>query len=126
MRGISIRQPWAWLITHGHKPVENRTWETFYRGSILIHAGKIMTRADYEAACIFIESDDRIRHVIDLMPKPQDLERGGIVGQCELVGCVRSHPSPFFVGPFGFVMDNPRPLPFVARGGMLGIFTVML
>jgi len=23
---LSIRQPWAWLITHGHKDIENRTW----------------------------------------------------------------------------------------------------
>lgn len=126
MKALSIRQPWAWLITHGYKVVENRTWETFYRGPILIHAGKVMTKADYEAACIFMACDERIRHINAVLPLPKDLERGGIVGCADLVGCVRVHPSPFFVGPFGFVMAEAKPLPFVARGGMLGIFELML
>src|SRR5690242_9023233 len=38
MRIISIRQPWAALIVHGFKDVENRTWPTRYRGAVLIHA----------------------------------------------------------------------------------------
>jgi len=38
---LSIRQPWAWLIVQGHKPIENRTWPTTYRGPLLIHAGVI-------------------------------------------------------------------------------------
>lgn len=124
MRALSIRQPWAWLITHGHKVVENRTWETFYRGPLLIHAGKVMTKADYEAAYIFIAGDERIRHIVDLLPQPMDLERGGIVGQAELVDCVRDHESPFFCGPFGFVMANAKPGPFVIRAGRLGIFSL--
>ena len=35
---LSIRQPWAWLIAHGWKNIENRTWPTGYRGRFLIHA----------------------------------------------------------------------------------------
>ena len=42
MKAISIRQPWAWLIVHGYKDVENRTWATKHRGPILIHAGKTL------------------------------------------------------------------------------------
>jgi len=42
MKAILIRQPWAWLIVHGYKDVENRTWSTKYRGPILIHAGKTL------------------------------------------------------------------------------------
>ena len=38
MKCISIRQPWAWLIIKGVKPVENRTWSSSYRGPLLIHA----------------------------------------------------------------------------------------
>jgi hypothetical protein len=26
MRALTIRNPWAWAIAHGHKKVENRTW----------------------------------------------------------------------------------------------------
>lgn len=35
---LSIRRPWTWLILHGGKNVENRTWTTTYRGLLLIHA----------------------------------------------------------------------------------------
>jgi hypothetical protein len=38
MRAITVRQPWAWAITHG-KNVENRSRGTSYRGPLLIHAG---------------------------------------------------------------------------------------
>src|SRR5580765_3071606 len=40
MKALSIRQPWAWLIVNGHKPVENRSWPTKYTGKLLIHAGQ--------------------------------------------------------------------------------------
>lgn len=43
---LSIRQPWAWLILHAGKDVENRTWASRYRGPLLVHAGK---RPDTEA-----------------------------------------------------------------------------
>jgi hypothetical protein len=36
---LTIRNPWAWAIVHGGKPVENRGWRTAYRGPLLIHAG---------------------------------------------------------------------------------------
>ncbi|MBO3751112.1 ASCH domain-containing protein [Streptosporangiaceae bacterium NEAU-GS5] len=37
---LSIRQPWAELILQGRKTIELRTWETDYRGSFWLHAGK--------------------------------------------------------------------------------------
>ncbi|WP_297827689.1 ASCH domain-containing protein [Mycobacterium sp.] len=40
VRALTIRQPWAALIAHGTKRVENRTWGTAWRGTLLIHAGK--------------------------------------------------------------------------------------
>jgi hypothetical protein len=45
---LSIRQPWAWLILHAGKDIENRDWPTKYRGPFLIHASKGMTRDEYE------------------------------------------------------------------------------
>ena len=38
MKALTIKQPWASLIAHGVKDIENRTWKTKYRGKILIHA----------------------------------------------------------------------------------------
>lgn len=38
MKAITIKQPWASLIAHGIKDIENRTWRTNNCGRILIHA----------------------------------------------------------------------------------------
>lgn len=39
MKVITIKQPWASLITSGIKEYEFRSWKTNYRGKLLIHAG---------------------------------------------------------------------------------------
>jgi len=41
-RVLTVRQPWAWAIMMGFKPVENRTQNLAgtYRGPVLIHAGQ--------------------------------------------------------------------------------------
>ena len=41
MKAISIKQPWASLIVHGIKDVENRTWkcpQKYIGQRVLIHA----------------------------------------------------------------------------------------
>ena len=38
MKTLSIRQPFASLICRGIKTIENRSWDTAYRGKLLIHA----------------------------------------------------------------------------------------
>ena len=40
IRGLSVRQPWAWAITCAGKTVENRSRPTSYRGLLAIHASK--------------------------------------------------------------------------------------
>ncbi|WP_433717479.1 ASCH domain-containing protein (plasmid) [Nocardia sp. CA-084685] len=51
-KALSVRRPWANLIVAGHKPIENRTWSTRYRGEVVIHAGARWERdgADLAAA----------------------------------------------------------------------------
>lgn len=115
---LSVRQPWAWLIVHGWKNVENRTWPTKFRGRVLIHASKVMTRGDYDACRLFIASHGM--HVE--IPQFKALARGGIVGETTILDCVTHHPSEWFTGPFGFVVDGNKPLPFVPMNGQLGFF----
>ena len=138
MKALSIRQPWAWLITrpdikgadareaarlvHAIKPVENRTWETLYRGPVQIHASQVCTRGDYDACVLFLLSDQRTAHVVQDLPPREALDRGGIVGQAKLVACTRAHESPYFCGPFGFVLQNVEPLPLRPMKGRLGLF----
>lgn len=40
MRVLTIKQPYAYLISEGIKRYEFRTWKTNFRGEILIHASK--------------------------------------------------------------------------------------
>lgn len=117
MKALSIRQPWAWLIVSGHKPIENRSWRTHFRGRFLIHASAGMTRDEYLCAWNHAE-DNGIA-----LPAFGNLERGGIIGMAEIVDCVEDHPSPWFFGPFGWVICNPEPLDFRACKGTLGFFT---
>lgn len=120
---LSIRQPWAWLILHAGKDVENRTWPTKFRGPVLIHAAKGMTRAEYNDAAEFYLSFGKSAVK---MPSLESLDRGGIVGVVEIVDCTWKETSPWCVGPFTFVLRNARPLPFTPCRGALGFFTLPL
>jgi hypothetical protein len=37
---LSIQQPWSELILSGIKNIENRDWNTRFRGEFFIHTGK--------------------------------------------------------------------------------------
>ena len=39
MKVITLKQPWATLVSEGIKKYEFRSWKYNYRGKILIHAG---------------------------------------------------------------------------------------
>ena len=118
MKALSIRQPWAWLIVHGFKPVENRSWPTKHRGAILIHAGLVW---DGEGLASVLATFPELRHQL-----PLQFDLGGIVGRAHLCDCVQQHPSPWFTGPYGFVLAEPQPLPFVRMPGQLSFFEVEL
>lgn len=122
MKALSIRQPWAWLIVNGYKDVENRTWSTTVRGTVLIHASKGMTDAEYEEALAFIRSKYSIRHLADIVPRPHELERGGIVGCAYIQDSVTQYPSPWFTGPHGFPLRHANRIPFIPLKGALGFF----
>ena len=134
MKALSIRQPWAWAIIHAGKDIENRTWWTYYRGPVLIHAAKGMTRDEFED---FVDTYAHIRRLWSaehpfgperyprLMPAFEALRRGGIVGKARIADCVSSSPSPWFFGPYGFVLADVEPLPFRPLKGALGFFDVL-
>ena len=120
---LTIRQPWASLIVHGGKDIENRTWPTKFRGPVLIHASK--KRDDREL--LSYRHLQRRRDIViewtgDASRKWKDLPCGGVIGIAEIVDCVSSRSSPWFVGDFGFVLANPRAVPFFACRGALGFW----
>jgi hypothetical protein len=123
--GLSIRQPWAWLIVNGFKDIENRDWHggCSFRGPFFIHTGKTMKRDEYEEARAFALPlmGDRAGE----FPAFEALPLGGVVGIANMVDCVEAHASPWFMGQrCGLVLAEARPVPFFACGGQLGIFRV--
>lgn len=120
MKTLSIRQPWAWLIVHGYKPVENRTWGTPFRGEFFVHAGLTF---DKEGYCWVCETFPNIP-----MPQPSEFELGGIVGKSTLADCIPpgsdldADMEAWYFDKFGFLLQNSQPLPFQRLKGKLGFF----
>lgn len=112
-KALSIRQPFAWLIVNGFKNVENRKWSTLFRGRVFIHAGKAMDPGALEVREICV------RRGIHM---PASFEMGGIVGMTNITGCVKAMESPWFVGPYGFTLEDSNRLPFIPLKGALGFF----
>jgi len=123
MKALSIRQPWAWLIMHGGKDIENRTWHTKFRGRFLVHAAQGMTVREWVAASDFCIAQGIHDTPFD-MPSFEDLQRGGIIGSVELVDSVDTSESPWYMGQKVFVLRDPKPLPFTPHKGRLGFFDV--
>ena len=124
-KALSIRQPWAWLIANGYKGLENRSWNTTYRGEFFIHASKGMTRKNYQQCQEFVDLLDRDCHMFlppIVLPDRKDLQFGGIIGAATLTRCVTESDSKWFTGKFGFVLEDARVLPFMPCPGTLGFF----
>lgn len=122
---ISVRQPWAWLLVNGVKKVENRTWETSYRGPLLIHASR--TTVDLiRTNCSELFAD---------MPPADMLPLGCLVGMVHLAECITLKDAQrrrdlagqgrFIEGPFCWIMNKPRPMfKPISFIGRLGLFRV--
>ena len=123
MKALSIRQPWAWLIIHGGKDIENRSWHTKFRGRFLVHAAQGITRAEYGDAVLFVTRFASTDLLVDFPPF-DELRRGGIIGSVELVDSLDSSDSPWYMGEKAFLLRNPEPLPFRPYKGRLQFFDV--
>ena len=88
MKAISIRQPLVWTILHAGKDIENRSWNTRYRGDLLIHAS-----GNLERDLSSLPKGVRV-------PNFQDLSQEAIVGVVQRVGVVERSRSKWFSGPY--------------------------
>lgn len=119
MKALSIRQPWAWAILAGIKPIENRTWPTSFRGPVLIHAGKREERSNIDY--VLRECSHHTGASVALLRNAYDQQAatGAIIGAVTITDCVSDHPSPWFQGPWGFVLASParahQPVPCPGR-----------
>ena len=118
---LSVRQPWAWAIVAGYKPIENRTLGSIRSGSmdcrrVAIHAAKGLKQDE------FMWGYWRLyRHGVSC-PRPLDLPRSAIIGTVDVVDIVEESDSPWFGGPAGLVLENAHMIDPIPAAGALGYF----
>ena len=124
MKVLTIKQPWATLIAEGIKEYEFRTWNTKYRGYILIHAGKSIDQEamrrfkdynfEYPTGCIIAKAkltdsvyvdDDFVNKVAYSNP----LVYRGIINKADWCG-------------FGFKLENVKKVNPIYINGKLGLW----
>lgn len=91
MKCISILQPWATLIIIGVKRLETRSWNTKFRGEILIHASKKFTNEQHDT-CIFDPFYSKLLDTdfFDETKPACGLPTGAIIGKVNLCHVVKS------------------------------------
>jgi hypothetical protein len=108
MKALTIHQPNAKAILYYGKDIENRSRCMSIRGTIAVHAGAQVDNSVY-------------------LPKSfkKQIVKSAIIGIVDVLDCVDDHDSEWFNGPYGYVLDNPRPLmnPIPCQG-QLGFWNV--
>lgn len=111
MKALTLHQPFAWAVSTGLKRIENRGWDTRYRGPLLIHAGLKMEYEEFD------------RLDASGYTTPEEVHVGAYVAVVELADVITEAPAwdrePFpFRGPYGFVLKHAVALeePLDARG----------
>lgn len=118
---LSIKQPYAHWITHPEmfinagiqpKKIENRDWNTSERGTIFIHAGK---NFDADGFGYWLNYRSKLEEVVPT--HPDQYVRGAIVGMAKLVDVVQDSEDFWFLGDYGFVLEDAQEIePFPYRG----------
>jgi hypothetical protein len=144
MKALTICQPYAHLIVtpqaelptgHVQKLVENRSWDTHYRGPLLIHAGKSQKYLNFYNAAELGElvfgavlGVAMVTEVVPIEIAPDETRR--VPAQlAHLLPWVKDHPHA--EGPFGFCFAGSSGKPQIWRfktplplSGSQGLFDV--
>ena len=112
MKAITIKQPWASLIVHGIKDIENRTWpcpKKYIGQRVLIHSSAIpveminpnsvFTRQQWDSFSLGFQ-----REIIC----GEGYINSAIIGSVEIIDCVMNHPSIWAEkGVYNWLLANP-------------------
>lgn len=118
---LSVRQPWAWAIVAGHKPIENRSAGAIrsgnmHPGRICIHAATGLKQDEFQWGHWRLE-----KHGV-ACPRPETLVRGAIVGVVDVVDIIDRSDSEWFGGAMGLVLKNAIQIDPIPAKGALGYF----
>lgn len=136
MKVISLLQPWATLVVIGAKQIETRSWNTKYRGPLLIHASSRISKETKELTLT--------EPFATALRELQELPLGCIIGSVNLTSTSQSeyfsrigptgrtpnwerekHFGDFSPGRYGWLLADPLAFSnhFHCRGA-LGIWTL--
>lgn len=134
MKALTLMQPWASLVVCGAKKIETRSWQTFYRGWLAIHAARGFPSAARE---LCLQSP----FWSALEERGTQLPRGCVIAVARLVDCrptgLEMAPAPwieglsedeldfgdFSAGRYGWFLEDVRPFPGPIRAkGALGLW----
>jgi hypothetical protein len=106
---LSLYPEWAWAIVFAGKDVENRSWRTRHRGTLLIHASS--KRSSHEA----LESARSLlcaRSKLRPRDLPEEFPSSAILGAVELVDCAEDAKSSWAeADAVHWLLRGARPLP---------------
>lgn len=137
LKALTLRHPWVWAVTHLGKDIENRHWQP-YRPTLThlaIHGGATPTK---KSLSHFWDDLDWILERFGAHPEAQrvaNLSRYGDAQQAVILpgiravfpfrGIVESSDSPWFMGTFGWRLEDGLVLPEpVQTRGMQGLWDV--
>lgn len=127
LKALTICEPYATLILRGLKPVENRTWETPYRGPMYLHAGKSRQ---------WLTLDPGKTMDVSYKIPLSEMHFGAVIGIVHLIDCVHISKMPVQYpslathehtnGPWCWVLDQKRITPIGPWPwkGALGLFEI--
>lgn len=114
---LSIKQPWLHCIIHHGKTIENRTWKPpqFIIGKhIALHASKKIDHSSLLAA------SNLAGHQLD----PTQFLCGAIIATCKITKIITHSDDKWFFGPYGWQLEDIRPLKPIICAGALGFWKV--
>lgn len=127
-KALTVRNPWAWAIINAGKDVENRSWQTEYRGQVFIHAGlaepterdltnQLISEALANAADNNIDTRFRPGYALGTVDLHSIHHATDCKAQANTMCSDWAHP-----GQYHWVLTNPRPLacpfPEVGKQGL--------
>lgn len=119
VKALTIRQPWAWAIIYAGKNVENRRWQTSFRGPLLIHAAKTEDLAGVTRLLWTMPDPGAFRQ-----PRPAFEARGAVIGLAYLVDIITDSSSRWALPHrFHWILETPVPVdPPVPCAGKPGLW----
>lgn len=142
IRALTIIQPWAHLIAHGAKRVENRTWEPTARGLavgdyLAVHAGLSVDLACWDGAHETMPREEapELRALVDgvVFTTPERARRefirgrvplGAVVAVARLAAVEDEEPADdaYWCGPWGWRLDEVIAIDPVPCKGAQGLW----